>query len=505
MRFNFLKRKLHQTTNHEGARAYILTPEAELYAAVVTSSLSDGFYEGAAERIERIRELIGRVDAAFVAKLAIYTRSTMNMRSMPLVLAVELAKSASGNGLVAKTVRGTVKRADEITELLAYYQAANKREGVKKLNRLSKQIQKGLADAFNGFDEYQFAKYNKDTAVRLRDALFLVHPKAKDDDQQVIFNKIANNTLAVPYTWETELSAAGKAAQENGMEKTIAMRRAWEQLIDSNKLGYMATLRNLRNMLQAGVSEQHIVKVCRYLSDRRAVEQSKQLPFRFLSAFREIQWIPGSLTPVCLAALEDAMKQSAANITGIGRKSSVLIACDVSGSMQHAISAGSTVQMFDIGLILGMLLHSRCDHVTTGIFGTFWKEVRLPSRNILNNAMAFRKREGEVGYGTNGHLVIQDLLIRGVKMDKVMMFTDCQLWDSRHGGDSLQHVWTRYRKFHPGAKLFLFDLAGFGNTPVSMKEDGVFLIAGWSDKVFDVLAAIEEGRDVLEKIKEIEL
>jgi hypothetical protein len=505
MRFNFLKRKLQQTTNHEGARAYTITPEAELYAAVVTSSLSDGFYEGSGERVARIRELIGRVDAAFVAKLAIYTRTSMHMRSIPLVLAVELAKSTSGNGLVAKTVRGTVKRADEITELLAYYQAANMREGVKKLNKLSKQIQKGLADAFNGFDEYQFAKYNKDTAVRLRDALFLVHPRAKDEGQQALFNKIANNTLAVPYTWETELSAAGKAARAQGIEKTTAMRQAWEQMIDSNRLGYMATLRNLRNMLQAGVSAQHMVKVCNYLSDHKAVAGSKQLPFRFLSAYREIQWIPGTNTQMCLYALEQAIGHSAANLSGFGRRSSVLIACDVSGSMQQAVSAGSSVQLFDIGLVLGMLLQSKCARVVTGIFGTYWKEVKMPSRNILNNVMAFKSRAGEVGYGTNGHLVIQDLLIRGVKIDKVMMFTDFQLWDSRHGGDSLQHVWTRYRKFHPEAKLYLFDLAGYGTTPVSMKDDGVCLIAGWSDKVFDVLVAIEDGQDILNKIKEIEL
>ena len=65
-----------------------------------------------------------------------------------------------------------VARADEITELLAYYQMANERFKAKKLNKLSRQIQKGLAMAFNKFDEYQFAKYNRKASITLKDALF---------------------------------------------------------------------------------------------------------------------------------------------------------------------------------------------------------------------------------------------------------------------------------------------------------------------------------------------
>jgi hypothetical protein len=146
------------------------------------------------------------------------------MRSVPMVLAVELAKANSGNAVVSKTVNGVVKRADEITELLAYYQLANNRNGVKKLNKLSKQIQKGLSEAFNRFDEYQFAKYNRAAEIKLRDALFIVHPKAKDESQQAIFNKIATDELAVPYTWETELSALGQVKYENEKTKADAIK-----------------------------------------------------------------------------------------------------------------------------------------------------------------------------------------------------------------------------------------------------------------------------------------
>ena len=505
MRFNFLKRKDRQVTNYEGAKAYVMTPESELYAAVVTASLSDSFYEKSGDRVKRIGELISKNDAGYVARLAVYARTQMNMRSVPLVLAVELAKRNSGNGIVSKAVGGVVKRADEIAELLAYYQAANKRDGLKKLNKLSKQLQKGLAGSFNSFDEYQFAKYNRDTDVKLRDALFLVHPKAKDALQQELFNKIAANTLAVPYTWETELSALGQAAYESKEQRTAAVTAKWEELIDSNKLGYMATLRNLRNILQANVSYGHILKVCGFLADKKAVAGSKQLPFRVLAAYREIREVHSEGVTPLLNALESAVIASAANIKGFDEEWAVLIACDVSGSMQKPISERSKILLYDIGLMLGMLMQSRCKRVVTGVFGERWKIINMPLRNVLVNVQEYYRREGEVGYATNGYLVIEDLVRRNLRMDKVILFTDCQMWNSRQDGASLRRAWKAYRAFYPPARLYLFDLAGYGNTPVDIKEDGVYLVAGWSDKVFDVLQAIEEGSNAVDKIKKIVL
>jgi len=62
----------------------------------------------------------------------------------------------------------------------------------------------------------------------------------------------------------------------------------WETLIGNGKLGYMALLRNLRNILEADVSAEAMTQVCATLANRAAVARSKQLPFRFLAAFREV-------------------------------------------------------------------------------------------------------------------------------------------------------------------------------------------------------------------------
>lgn len=504
MRFNLFKTKQKPlVVNKEGAKAYVLTPEVELYSAVVTAGLSDGFYEGANTRLVRIRELMDRNDPEFIARLAVYTRNDMYLRSIPLVLAVEMAKKSSGNGLVGTTVKNVVQRADEITELLAYYQAANPREGVKKLGKLSKQVQKGLGEAFNRFDEYQFAKYNREAAVTLRDALFLVHPKAKDENQQAIFDKIAAKTLAVPYTWETELSALGQVKYVDDKARKAAFTAKWEELIDSGKLGYMALLRNLRNIIEAEVSDTHMRKVCNRLRDPREVSKSKQLPFRFLAAYREVMLLKSYYVTMVMNALEDAVSASVVNMVGFDEEARVLIACDVSGSMQKPVSPKSKVLLYDIGLMLGMLLQSKCNKVITGMFGEKWKVVNMPSRNVLGNVQEFYRREGEVGYATNGYKVVDDLIRHNLVMDKVILFTDCQLWDSKNNNSHLETSWNEYKLIAPNAKLYLFDLAGLGTTPISIQKNDVYLIAGWSDKVFDVLNAIEDGRSAVEMIKQI--
>ncbi|KAJ7313020.1 hypothetical protein JRQ81_004282 [Phrynocephalus forsythii] len=82
--------------------------------------------------------------------------------------------------------------------------------------------------------------------------------------------------LPTPQTWDRALSEFGNRAC------------VWEDLIDSGKLPFMAMLRNLRNILRSGVSERHHKRLLQRLEDKDSVIRSKQLPFRFLAAYKVI-------------------------------------------------------------------------------------------------------------------------------------------------------------------------------------------------------------------------
>lgn len=506
MSYNQFIKEENRVNNHEGALAYKMSAEAELYAAVCTMALQPKFYETTPQQIDRIVNLIKQVSPEFVAKLAIYARREMFLRSIPMLLIVELAKIHSGDNLVSRTIEQVVMRADEIMELLMCYQWRNPQVGLKKLKNLSHQVQKGLQKAFLKFDEYQYAKYNRTkNEVTLRDALFLIHPKAESESQQQLFDKIAHDTLEVPYTWETELSALGQSDFDSLEAKQCAFRDKWAELIGSGNLGYMALLRNLRNIITADVDSDMLSVVANRIGNAHEVNKAKQLPFRYLSAYKELKHVESLHTPLVLSALEQAALASATNVKGFSPDARVMIACDMSGSMHTSLCQRSKVQLYEVGLMLAMLLQHNCKQVITGIFGDEWEVVNLPQTNILANTEAVRRMIGRVGYGTDGDKPLEWLIKSRQVVDKVVYFTDCQFWKMGYIKNNLSQLWNDYKQIAPNAHLYLFDLAGYGHAPILTQQRDVTQISGWSDRIFDMLHAVECEKEVLEQIHNINL
>ena len=57
----------------------------------------------------------------------------------------------------------------------------------------------------------------------------------------------------------------------------------------------------------------------------------------------------------------------------------------------------------------------------------------------------------------------------------------------------------------PKAQLYLFDLAGYGQMPLRIEQDGVFLIGGWNDRIFDVISDLQKGYTIVDAINNVEL
>jgi hypothetical protein len=165
--------------------------------------------------------------------------------------------------------------------------------------------------------------------------------------------------------------------------------------------------------------------------------------------------------------------------------------------MKRPVHHGSWVQNYDIGLLLGMLLQGGCEQVVTGIFGNKWKTIEMPQQNILAAMDKLHGREGEVGFATNGWLVIQDLLKKRLVMDKVLLFTDCPMWDRRlpnqPAGADISRLWRQYKQIAPWAKLYLFDLGDYRNPSLDVVKEDVYLVSGWRETIFQELEAVEKG------------
>lgn len=320
---------------HEGGRAYDhLTPEQELRRSLLACLLwEDTFYESGVSISTRIRELTKKVPVSFAAELAKEARTQHNLRHAPLWLAVAMSTIHKGH-LVGDTIADVIQRADEIPEFLAMYAKANGRKP-DQIKPVSHQVQKGLAKAFLKFDEYQLAKYDRNTAVKLRDALFLSHAKPANDEQQQIWQRLIDGKLTTPDTWETRSSRAGPQDEKG-------KREMWEDMLQRENLGYMALLRNLRNMHQAGVDRSLVQSALRAGKGRRRV-----LPFRYVAAARAVPSWEGMIDEALCTAILAAP-------TMHGR---TVVVVDVSISMRDRLSSRSDLTRMDAAAALASLIN----------------------------------------------------------------------------------------------------------------------------------------------------
>jgi 60 kDa SS-A/Ro ribonucleoprotein len=308
---------------HEGAPASHMNVKQALRRSVMANMLWESeFYEDGVSIANRIENLAAQADSQFLADLAVEARSDMNLRHVPLLLLKSLIKKGYGQ-LVSNAITNTIQRADELAELLAVYWKDGKQ-------KMSNPLRKGLAKAFLKFDEYQLAKYNRDGAIKLRDVLFLSHAKPDSPERDALFKRLINGTLKTPDTWEVELSG-GKDKKE-----------VFERLIRERKIGYLALLRNLRNMTEANVDRELIIEALETAPGRKRV-----LPFRYIAAARAAPSLEKHIDAALVKAIDE--------LPVLPGRTAVLV--DISGSMDCRLSGKSDMRRVDAAAALASVIN----------------------------------------------------------------------------------------------------------------------------------------------------
>jgi 60 kDa SS-A/Ro ribonucleoprotein len=377
---------------HEGAVAHRISPEAQLKRTVLACLLwEDTFYESGVEIAQRIVDLAGKCNPAFVQQLAYNARKDYNLRHAPLQLVMAMLELGKTNpdwrvGL-SHVIADVCQRADEPAELLAMYWAKKKRP-------LSAQLKKGLAKAMLKFNAFQLAKYNQDNKVKLRDVMFLSHPNP--GEARETFKQLATNTLPTPNTWEVRLTECHTAAEKKAV---------WEELLRENQLGALALIRNLRNMLKAGVSEMLVRKALREMKTERV------LPYRFITSVR--------YAPQFKPELEQAMYRNLQDSEPF--KGSTVILVDVSGSMDVALSSKSEMLRWEAAAGLAILARELCENVR--IFTFSYSAVEVP------NLRGFDLIEGIKRSQTHGGTNLGAALGQIPSSDRLIVITDEQSAD----------------------------------------------------------------------------
>jgi uncharacterized protein with von Willebrand factor type A (vWA) domain len=422
-----------------GAPAVDINSHKQLRRLVNTCLLwENNAYSSGKSVAQAMAEFIPKVPAKLVAQIAKDARNQQKLRHAPLFIAREMVRASENHRqFVAEVLEEVIQRPDELSEFLAIYWKDGKQP-------LAAQVKKGLSKAFQKFNEYSLAKYNNEEgAVKLKDVLFLTHTKGKDAEQQDLFNRLVSGELKTPDTWETQLSS--------GADK----KETFTRLLKEGKLGAMALLRNLRNMIQSGVNEDLII------DSLQNMKAEKVLPFRFISAAKH--------APKFEPYLEEAMFKCLDSLDRLSGKTIVLV--DVSGSMDYKLSGKSELMRLDAAAGLAMLVRETCKRAK--VFTFSHDLVEVPARRGFALSEAINKSQPH-----GGTYLGKALTELGNKedYDRIIVITDEQSSDA-----------VRYTK---NAKCYIVNV-GTEKNGVGYGKN-ICHIDGWSDSVVRFIQAEEE-------------
>jgi 60 kDa SS-A/Ro ribonucleoprotein len=376
---------------HAGDTASRITPLQQLVRSSLACMLwENSFYEDGESIAHRITALSHQVRLGELASLAMRARRDYKLRHVPLLLARNLVThpNAKGDSIVSYTIADVIQRADELGEFLSLYWGGKK-------TPIAAQVKKGLAKAFTKFNEYHLAKYNRDKAVKLKDVLFMTHPKPINEEQADLWKRLVNDELNIPDTWEVALST--------GKDKAESFTR----LISEKKLPPLALLKNIRLMKESGVKVDLIRQAILNMKTERI------LPFRFITAAKYNPSFEDVLEQAMIGCLEGSEK--------LPGKTVLLV--DVSGSMDAAISNKSELSRMDAAIGISVLAREMCEQASIYTFSE--KLVQVPPRR------GFALRDAIVGSQTHSSTYLGKAL-SGISedYDRIIVFTDEQSHDS---------------------------------------------------------------------------
>jgi len=116
--------------------------------------------------------------------------------------------------------------------------------------------------------------------------------------------------------------------------------------------------------------------------------------------------------------------------------------------------------------------------------------------------------DDKVGNSTNGWKILTHLREERVAVDRVVLFTDMQTWDSTYlvaEDRTVREEFEAYREtVAPEASLYMVDLASYGDLVTPEGYENVYNVSGWSENVLEFIEHAEEPTQVADEIGRFE-
>lgn len=445
-----LSKDTNTTRNHEGALVHNLDSLEILFSKVLGSFFGESTYyeKRTAEKdfVDLVKTInnVDYEDIEYVLKIALLGREH-NMIQYPLSVLTACFNDErfKGQHFVDSNGRNKlqyysdriVRRGRDIIDVMATQINAFGFDVVKKGKNTHRdlplpiQLRKAMKHKLESFNDYQLSKaLSESREVTLADCIKLLHPDEKKAKVPKGFYadviegrvKFGGDTKQV----QTELA---KSRNKNS-DSTVADVK---QSLDSSTV--MAIVKNLVALHRAGVlnDREAVDSICNKLTDAKQVKSSRLLPFRFYSAWKEVNKLPSSYGVRKVSdALVKALDLSVYNLNTMEGFNAILI--DMSGSMDCNVSSMSSMTAREIAVVLGAICFKQgvgevyvfansCEKVT-GISSS------STVMDIVKQIMSYR-----VGGGTYLDLALKTITrdsIKGAKYDNLILLSDNDCYSS---------------------------------------------------------------------------
>lgn len=389
------------TLNYEGGLAFAHDPRRTLVKMAACCMVNEqSFYEDTTGRVFELVKEVGEADPQWLVKLAVFLREELRMRSIVHYIAAVCLTLPEARTSITRAFARIAPRADDSLEIAALLK--DERFGLaSSLPHVARRL---LAGRLNRLSEYEVIKYRRHSRFGLRHLLSMVHPKPVSRTQELLFRYAVSggralNSLSlkdydlIPQIFGYEefkrtrrnntgkicmLIEEGRLPWEVAVPAAGSKRAVWTAC--ANSIPIMALIRNLRNLLKSKALKDPEVRkvILDRLRDPETIRNSKQLPFRWLSAHRAIAGDDPEIGEALIGALE-------LSLVNLPRFSgTTFVSCDNSGSMYwQPLSARSTLVAADVANLLGAMIFHLSDIGLVSVFAEEFAWVPLTEPRII--------------------------------------------------------------------------------------------------------------------------
>lgn len=517
------------TVNRCGFAAYSLDDEIKLLALLNSTKLEPQFYRTEGEVMKEVCDLVEKIalkDPYLVAQMIVWSRCKgEGMRSVNHLAAAKLSAFIGGeewgkrffSAWNKKEQRGgCIFRMDDMSEILNIFSALNK-------SKLTNAMKKGFASVLETSSSYSLLKYKKSVI----NVMNLVHPNSSASVAEVEWegNRVKTlDAIKKKYhisadTWESAQSEAGQIVAEAVKDGKLSEEEAkqildtakeanWLELLVSKKLGILAALRNIRNILKVTIDPQVIEELYTLLTDTNKIKEGKIMPYQFDIAWQIVrdQCQNYDAQPRILLALQKGYIDSIPNLKeALPGKTCVMV--DTSGSMWDRCvdpsrrTTISSTAANKAGLIAATIAKA-CPDTTILRFGSTAEFVKIDTKK---NVFALGQDIVSINLGGTAISTAFDLIRQNkLSFDRIILLSDnecnAKSWD---GLDWVTDSYKNYIREVCSPYVYCVDLCAYGTKPLH-NESMVNYYFGYGYSMFNDISSKEFKPEAhLEEIRKI--